>query len=196
MRRLTTAEPRLRRHDDARPRTAPRALAGLVVAALTLGACGEGAPETRVPTPAEASVPADTAGSVSGQTVYVPVYSHVYFGDDARPVNFAVTLSVRNTDARAPIAVAGVRYYDTAGRLVEAYVDQPRRLGPLATAEFVVDASDVRGGSGASFVVEWAADGPVTPAVVEAVMISAQGTQGLSLVSAGRVIRERRPVPP
>ncbi|HEX9953198.1 MAG TPA: DUF3124 domain-containing protein [Rubricoccaceae bacterium] len=144
-----------------------------------------------MPTAVEAAVPADTAGAAAGQTVYVPVYSHVYFGDGARPVNFAVTLSVRNTDARAPIAVSGVRYYDTAGQLVEAYVNEPRRLGPLATAEFVVDANDVRGGSGASFVVEWAAAGPVTSPVVEAVMISAEGTQGLSLVSVGRVLRER-----
>ncbi|HEX8298426.1 MAG TPA: DUF3124 domain-containing protein [Rubricoccaceae bacterium] len=179
-------------------RRASASLLGLLVAALSLAACSEGdrTADPRVPTPAEAATPADTTGAAAGQTVYVPVYSHVYFGDGARPVNFAVTLSVRNTDALTSIAVSGVRYYDTAGELVEAYVDRPRRLGPLATAEFVVDANDVRGGSGASFVVEWAASRPVSPAVVEAVMISVEGTQGLSLVSVGRVIRERASAPP
>ena len=172
------------------------ALPGLFAAALALAACGDGALESRLPAPAETATAADTAGATSGQTLYVPVYSHIYLGRDLPPVDLAVTLSVRNTDARSAIAVAGVRYYDTAGRLVEAYVDRPQRLGPLATAEFIVDASDARGGSGANFVVEWAGAGAVSAPIAEAVMVSAQGTYGISFVSVGRVTRERSATAP
>ena len=63
-------------------------------------------------------------------------------------------------------------------------------LGPLATAEFVVDESDRTGGAGASFLVEWVADGPVSAPVVEAVMISTAGQQGISFVTEGRVVEE------
>jgi hypothetical protein len=40
---------------------------------------------------------AESAQLVAGQTIYVPVYSHVYFRDKS-PYLLAVTLSVRNTD--------------------------------------------------------------------------------------------------
>jgi hypothetical protein len=33
-----------------------------------------------------------------GQTVYVPIYSHIYSGIKARPFDLAATLSIRNTD--------------------------------------------------------------------------------------------------
>ncbi|MGQ9655906.1 MAG: DUF3124 domain-containing protein, partial [Thermodesulfobacteriota bacterium] len=38
-----------------------------------------------------------------GQTLYVPVYSHVFAGDRESPFYLAATLSVRNTDLRNPI---------------------------------------------------------------------------------------------
>ncbi|HSO18374.1 MAG TPA: DUF3124 domain-containing protein, partial [Desulfosarcina sp.] len=31
-----------------------------------------------------------------GQTLYIPVYSHIYSGDREKPVYLAVTLSIRN----------------------------------------------------------------------------------------------------
>jgi hypothetical protein len=34
----------------------------------------------------------------AGQTVYVPIYSHIYSGLKGRPFNLAATLSIRNTD--------------------------------------------------------------------------------------------------
>ena len=34
----------------------------------------------------------------AGQTVYVPIYSHIYSGNKARPFDLAAILSIRNTD--------------------------------------------------------------------------------------------------
>ena len=163
---------------------------------LALGACAEApeAPSASVPAPEAAP---DTsawatalADAPAGQLLYVPAYSHVYFGDRQRALDLATTLSVRNADPEAALRLVAVHYVGSEGQRIRSYLDAPRTLGPLATADFVVAESDRTGGAGASFLVEWTADGPLTPPVVEAVMISTSGQQGVSFVTEARVIAE------
>ncbi len=127
-----------------------------------------------------------------GQTVYVPIYSHVYSGDREQPFLLAAILSIRNTDRDKSMTINSVIYYDTDGKQVKTYLDQPRELPALASTRFVVPESDTSGGSGAKFIVEWKADVQVTAPVIEAVMIGTKMGQGISFVSPGRVIREDR----
>ena len=54
-----------------------------------------------------------------GQTVYVPIYSHIYSGIKARPFDLAATLSIRNTDPTHAITLLAVTYYDSDGKLVQ-----------------------------------------------------------------------------
>lgn len=35
---------------------------------------------------------------VTGQTIYVPIYSHIYFQNQSRTLNLTATLSIRNSD--------------------------------------------------------------------------------------------------
>ena len=133
-----------------------------------------------------ALVPASEAAA--GQTIYVPVYSHIYYRDDRRVINLATTLSIRNTDADDPIFITSVRYYDTEGALVRRYVEEPLQLGPMASTDFVVEKEDTSGGSGANFIVDWQAEEAVTEPVVEAVMVSTSMGQGISIVTEGRVL--------
>jgi hypothetical protein len=49
-----------------------------------------------------------------------------------------------------------------------------------------VAREDRRGGTGANFVVDWAADGPISEPVIETVMIGTQGNATYSFVSSGR----------
>lgn len=178
-------------------------LAGsLMVLALACGQSGGPGPAgpVRFSTPggahrkgvAEVALGADFR-AVAGQKIYVPVYSHVFTSDDARPFRLAVTLSVRNTDADRPIVLTSVRYYDRDGQLVRDFLESPLRFSPLATMDFFVEESDTTGGSSASFVVEWVADASVTSPVVEAVMIGTASTQGISFVSPGRVVSGQPP---
>lgn len=125
------------------------------------------------------------------QTLYVPVYSHVYIHDGV-PFRLTATLSIRNTDAANPLFVESVRYYDSAGKLLRQYLDQPLEIAPHATSEFLVEERDTLGGSGANFVVEWATENPLTQPVVEAVMIGASSQQGISFVCPAVVISEDR----
>ncbi len=124
-----------------------------------------------------------------GQTIYVPAYSHVYH-QDGDPHLLTVTLSVRNTSIDHGIAIQSVRYFDTKGNEVKSHLAKPLRLGPLATAEFLVKRSDTSGGSGANFLVEWSSSENVTNPIVESVMIDTSADQGISFVRSGTVIKE------
>lgn len=126
----------------------------------------------------------------SGQTIFVPAYSEVYFASNNRTTELAVTLSIHNTDFANSIILTSVRYYDTQGHLVREYLDEPQRLGPLASADFFVDAGEQTGGVGTNFIVEWIAEQPVYEPIVEALMVSTLNTQGLSFTSPGRVISQ------
>jgi hypothetical protein len=129
---------------------------------------------------------------VQGQTVYVPAYSHVYH-EDGKPHLLTVTLSVRNADPDHELALTSVRYFDTKGKEIRSFLKKPLRLSPLASTEFLVERDDAAGGSGANFLVEWAAGEPVVPPVIESVMIGTSETQGISFARSGTVIREHSP---
>lgn len=127
---------------------------------------------------------------VSGQVVYVPVYSSIYHGDRVREFNLAVTLSVRNTNMRNSIILERVDYYDTAGKLLKHYLPGKRTLKPLESVNFLVKESDVKGGIGANFIVAWRSAAPATEPVIETIMIGTGGQQGISFTSRGVVIDE------
>lgn len=125
---------------------------------------------------------------VTGQTLYVPAYSRVPDGS-GRSLSLTVTLSIHNTDPNHPIVVRSIRYYNAAGQLVHEYIDEPRLLEPLASAEVVVE-SEENVGIGTNFIVEWVAEDPVYEPIVEALMLNASGNQGISYISVGRVLRQ------
>jgi hypothetical protein len=128
-----------------------------------------------------------------GQTIYVPVYSHIYSGDRERPVYLAVTVSIRNTDPDQSIRVLSVDYFDSKGRRLQRYLDNPITLAPMATTRFVVKESDKTGGSGANFIVRWQSSAPVNPPLTESIMISTASQLGISFVSRGVPIDEAKP---
>ncbi len=130
----------------------------------------------------------DTDGA-SGQIVYVPAYSSVYHLE-GRTYDLAVTLSVHNVSLEHPIQLVRVYYYDTDGNQVRKYLDQPAVLRPLQTMQFLVKQSDISGGTGAKFIVQWISKAPVVSPIVEAVMICTSSQQGLSFSCQGKVIHE------
>ena len=126
-----------------------------------------------------------------GQTVYVPIYSHIYGGDQERPFFLTAICSIRNTDPDHSISIETVDYYDSEGKLLEKYLKAPMALKPLASTRFVVKESDKSGGSGANFIVRWKSEGRINPAIIEGIMIGTKMQQGISFVSRGQVIKER-----
>ena len=164
---------------------------------MMLSACseqvGEAKPfEEALVVPAAVPVASGDLSIVSGQRLYVPAYSEVYSANQELTLNMTVTLSIRNTNADKPIFISSVQYFDTDGQLVTEYVETTLRLAPMATTEYVIAQRDDRGGTGANFIVSWGAGEPVYEPVVETVMISISGTQGLALLSPARVLEEEK----
>ena len=146
---------------------------------------------TTATSPARAADPASP--KASGQTVYVPAYSHVHHGNldaQGKPSRLLLSsmLSVRNTDLKAELTLVSVDYHDTNGKLLRRYVTEPRRLGPLASADYFVEHRDVAGGQGASFIVAWRAERPINPPLAESVNTYAFGTQYMVFTTRGRAL--------
>lgn len=125
-----------------------------------------------------------------GQSVYVPVYSHIYSMDKDRDYYLTATLSIRNTDMKYPISILAADYYDTHGKRLRGYIETPVRLEAMGSTHYVIEEFDKSGGVGANFVVRWKSEHPVNAPLMEAVMISTRGQQGISFTSRGQVIKE------
>lgn len=160
---------------------------------FSLAACQAPAPPLTANTsePQARQSPPQDIEITDGQTVYVPVYSHVYWAED-KSFPLSITLSVHNTDPEHAISLVDVSYYGSDGGLVESYLNEPRSLPPLAAAEYFIGTRDMRGGSGANFIVRWETTEEVYEPVVEAVMLATAGTQGISFLSQGRVYQRSR----
>lgn len=97
------------------------------------------------------------------------------------------TLVIHNVNPSESILITGVRYYDHSGTQLKDYIDGPLSFGPFASASFVVDIGDDRGGVGANFIVEWQANETVVSPIAEAIMSGGMGTQSIQR----RVFRDR-----
>ena len=121
-------------------------------------------------------------------TVYVAAYSTVRLGGGKGKVDLATTLTIHNTSEKNPLILLRVDYFGTAGNLLHRYLASPIAIRPLGSGETFVPAEDTRGGTGANFVVEWAAEGQITEPLIEAVMVGTIGTQGFSFTSRGKTM--------
>ena len=171
---------------------------GWAIAAIVLISCSEQTISQRQQpdTKREASlrsVTLDKTKVVMGQTVYVPICSHIYhYNNQDDVMNLSATLSIRNTDLTNSIIITSVRYYDSDGKLIRQDIKSPVELKPLASTNFFIAANDTIGGSGANFIVEWVAEKTVYEPVIEAVMISTSSSQGISFVSPAKVLKQHR----
>ena len=143
---------------------------------------------TGILTPAGSS--ADDIQLSMGQTVYVSIYSHIYSGLKARPFDLAAILSIRNTDMNQAVTIVSAKYYDTAGKLLKEYLNEPLQLKSLASTRYIIKEGDKTGGSGANFNVKWKSEEKVNPPIIEAVMIGTHSGQGISFVSRGQVLKD------
>jgi hypothetical protein len=163
----------------------PSPTAGLrrTLAALCVGLAATGA------TFAQEAIDAPS----KGQTVYVPVYSEVRYGNlnaagKADTELMSVLVSIRNTDPKEAIRVVAAPYYDTAGRMIRDYLPTPRTVAPFGTLELFVEHRESDGGSGANFAIRWEAAKAVSPPIVEALHLRVQSGRTLGFVSRGKPI--------
>jgi hypothetical protein len=132
---------------------------------------------------------AEASAKTTGQTVYVPAYSHIYHGNKNAKLLLSVTLSIRNIDPDNPISISVVDYYETQGKLVKQFIKAPVNLGPLGSERYIIPQDDSSGGSGANFIVKWQAAAPTNPPIIETVMIGSQSQLGISFTSRGQALQ-------
>ena len=125
----------------------------------------------------------------SGESVYVPVYSNVYAGPKANPVQLAAILSIHNTDPKHAITILKVDYYDSNGKFVESYVEKPLTLKSFTHIYFYLKEYDKRGGPGANFLVKWRAEKKVNQPIIQALMLGSRS--GISFTTSGQIITEQ-----
>ena len=127
----------------------------------------------------------------TGQTLYLPIYSHIWYGDPGRDdaprmLLLSALVSIRNTDPNQTIRVTSAQYYDTDGRKLRQYLPAPVTIRPLGTHEVFIQKSDSAGGSGANFLISWDAASPANPPIVEAVHAEVLGTRSLAFTTSAR----------
>lgn len=115
-----------------------------------------------------------------GQTLYLPIYSHMLYGNlgksgKASHVLLSALVSIRNTDGKRPIRILSAKYFDTNGKLLAERVPTPLLVAPFGTVELFVELNDASGGSGANFVVKWEAEHSVNPPLVESLHANMDG---------------------
>lgn len=173
----------------------PSLLLGLLLANATFTARAQGsAPDgprlPPAPTPTEAypgggmstSYASPTGVTLySWQSLYLPIRMQLYYGDPnprtGKPSEIALSaqVSIRNTDPRASLQVTSIRFYNAEGRLLRDFLVKPQSVPPLGTYELYVPRPDAPGRSGTNFIIEWNADRPVNPPLVEAAHSDGRG---------------------
>ena len=123
-------------------------------------------------------------------SVYVPVYSDIY--SQGKHLRFLLTntLSVRNTSYIDTIAIHSIEYFNTRGDKVRDFLDHPILVLPMATLEYVIEEDDRSGGSGANFIVVLSTKKSHVKPVIQAIMISVSGPQGVAFKTDGVSIKQ------
>ncbi|MGP9811783.1 DUF3124 domain-containing protein [Rhodopseudomonas sp. NSM] len=125
----------------------------------------------------------------AGGSFYVPAYSSVSMSRGKVRADFSVTLSIHNASETRPLVIRRVAYFDGSGKMIESYLKAPVALKPFATIEAFVPNIDARAGTGANFVVDWAASGEIAEPVMEALMLGSFASGHYAFISLGRPIR-------
>jgi len=81
-------------------------------------------------------------------------------------------------------------YYDTKGKLLRRYYQNPVTLALLESTHIYIPEDDKDGGFGANFIVRWNARKEINAPIIECVMIGAKSGRGISFIGLGQVIKE------
>ncbi len=132
---------------------------------------------------------------VKGQTLYLPIYSHMLYGNlgksgRASHVLLSALVSIRNTDGKRPLRVTSARYFDTQGKLLSERVPTAVVLPPYGTLELFVELNDASGGSGANFIIKWDADQAINPPLIESLHANMDGGKAVVFMTQSVPIGE------
>lgn len=127
--------------------------------------------------------------SLTQGVTYLSVYPEIYSQTEHKKHDLVVTASIRNINLNDTIYINKATYHDTKGKKVRTYFDKPIFITPLETVEIIINELDKTGGTGANFIFDWSTKTTSNEPLIEAVMISTYGQQGLSFTTQGKRIK-------
>lgn len=130
-----------------------------------------------------------------GQSLYLPVYSHMLYGNVGKngrvsQVLLSTLVSIRNTDGKRPLRLLSARYYDTHGQSLGERVAKPLIIPPFGTHEIFIDLNDASGGSGANFLIKWDAEQAISPPLIEGLHVNMDGGKAVVFMTQAQPIAD------
>lgn len=168
---------------------APRVLALALVWSVVATACAARSPLPAAQ-PVVVSPDATTAApagkfAVLGRT-FIPLHSTLLGQGGVTRLNFSGALSIHNASATNVLAIEKIEYRNGSGQLIESYLADPLYLKPYASLQVLIAQDDVRGGTGASFTVDWSTIEGSDEPLIEAIMTAFTGPHSYAILSPGR----------
>jgi len=120
---------------------------------------------------------------------YLSIYSQIYSNSEHRTHNLTAMVSMRNTSDLDTIYLLKAEYFDTHGKSVRTYFNQPIYIAPMETTEIIIDEVDIEGGTGSNFLIEWKKPKNCPEPLFEGIMSSTMGQQGLSFSTQSKRIK-------
>ena len=111
----------------------------------------------------------------TSQTVYVPIYSSIFVRGEKVSLNLSANVIVRNTDSANSIQITEVIYYNSEGELIKSYLNSPKKLKPMVSTYFLIEAAEDKGGWGSNFIIKWESVNKVTQPLIEAIHSGQRG---------------------
>ena len=123
---------------------------------------------------------------LESKSTYLPIYSDIYDMSAEKTRNLTVTVSIHNMNYNDSLYILKAQYFNSKGDFVRNYIEKPIYLRPMETGEIVIYEWDDEGGTGANFLIEWKKkDSAFHAPLIEGVMISTGGQQGISFTTRG-----------
>lgn len=123
--------------------------------------------------------------SIGHGTTYISVYSQIYSKTEPTAHDLTATISIRNINQKDSIFINKAEYFDTKGNSIHKYFDKTIFIAPMETIQFVIDEADNAGVTGSYFIFDWQLDEGLNEPLIEGLMISSYGLQGLSFTTRG-----------
>jgi hypothetical protein len=92
-------------------------------------------------------------------------------------------VSIRNTCEKTPIYVTKANHYDSQGTLIRSYLEGPVSLKSLETVDIMIHVDDTSDGTSGNFIFEWSLPKDGNKPLIQVVMTSTLGQQGLSFTA-------------
>jgi hypothetical protein len=128
----------------------------------------------------------------TGGTIYVPIYRSFYqiYGSTRDAYSLTSTACIHNTDPKQAIKVLSIDYYNSSGKLVKKFLDEPITINPWSSKEITIEPSKESEDFGANLIIRWKSDHPANSPVADVLMTGQVLNRGVSFTTRGVEVKE------